>query len=342
MSIPAILFFNFTKTKTKNLMYPLKFEPILKSLIWGGDKIASFKNVQTDQKNIGESWEVSQVEGDVSVVSNGPEKGKNLADLIHEYKAVLLGEKVYKRFGEMFPLLIKFIDARDNLSIQVHPDDELAKKRHNSFGKTEMWYVMDAEKDAKILCGFSKQIDADEYVNRVNNNTIMDAIQSYEAKEGQVFYLPAGRIHAIGAGSFIAEIQQTSNITYRIYDYDRRDKNGNARELHTELAKDALDYTVYPSYLSEYEKHDDTANQIVTSPYFTTNYLPIISEIRRNHLSSDSFVIYICMKGKAELTDANGFKVSVSRGESVLIPASVADITLIPAEPTELLETYIG
>ncbi|MGL4332746.1 MAG: type I phosphomannose isomerase catalytic subunit [Bacteroidales bacterium] len=323
-------------------MYPLKFEPILKSLIWGGDKIASFKNVETDQKNIGESWEVSQVEGNVSVVSNGPDKGKDLADLIHEHKAELLGTKVYARFGEMFPLLIKFIDARDNLSIQVHPDDELAKKRHNSFGKTEMWYVMDAEKDAKILCGFSKQIDAAEYVSRVNNNTIMDVIQSYEAKEGQVFYLPAGRIHAIGAGSFIAEIQQTSNITYRIYDYDRRDKDGNARELHTELAKDALDYTVYPSYLSEYEKQDDTANQIVTSPYFTTNYLPITSEIKRNHLASDSFVIYICMKGKAVLTDANGFKVTISKGESVLVPASVADITISPEEPTELLETYIG
>lgn len=323
-------------------MYPLKFAPILKSLIWGGDKIASFKNIATDQKNIGESWEVSQVKGDVSVIANGPDKGKDLDDLIREHKSELLGGKVFKRFGDNFPLLVKFIDARDNLSIQVHPDDELAKQRHNSFGKTEMWYVMDAEQDAKILCGFSKQINPEEYVKRVNDNTIMEVIQSYDAKQGQVFYLPAGRIHAIGAGSFIAEIQQTSNITYRIYDYDRRDKDGNARELHTELAKDALDYTVYPSYLSEYEKHEDTVNEIVTSPYFTTNYLPITSDIQRNHSETDSFVIYICMKGKAELTDRNGYSVSIERGESVLVPASVANVTLKPLEPTDLLETYIG
>ncbi|MGL5786562.1 MAG: type I phosphomannose isomerase catalytic subunit [Bacteroidales bacterium] len=323
-------------------MYPLKFAPIFKTLIWGGDKIASFKNVTTDQKNIGESWEVSQVKGDVSVVSNGADKGQNLEELIMKNKGLLLGEKVYRRFGDNFPLLVKFIDARDNLSIQVHPDDELAKKRHNSFGKTEMWYVMDAEKDARILCGFSKQIDADEYVSRVNNNTIMETIQSYDAKPGQVFYLPAGRIHAIGAGCFVAEIQQTSNITYRIYDYDRRDAQGNARELHTELAKDALNYTVYPTYLTEYNKHDDAVNEIVVSPYFTTNYLPIVSEVRRNLLSADSFVIYICMNGNAQIKDKNGYEIDIRKGESVLIPASVADVTIIPENGVELLETYIG
>lgn len=323
-------------------MYPLKFAPIFKSLIWGGDKIASFKNVATDQKNIGESWEISQVKGDVSVVANGVDKGRNLEEIITKNKDLLLGEKVYRRFGDNFPLLVKFIDARDNLSIQVHPDDELAKERHNSFGKTEMWYVMDAEKDARILCGFSKQIDAEEYVNRVNDNTIMDAIQTYKAKPGQVFYLPAGRIHAIGAGCFIAEIQQTSNITYRIYDYDRRDAQGNARELHTELAKDALDYTIYPSYLTEYNKQEDKVNEIVVSPYFTTNYLPIVSQVRRDLLSADSFVIYICMNGNAQIKDKNGYEIDIRKGESVLIPASVAEVTIHPEGEVELLETYIG
>lgn len=323
-------------------MYPLKFNPILKSLIWGGDRIAPFKQIETDQKNIGESWEVSQVKGEVSVISNGELAGQSLSDVIHNYKADLLGKKVYAKFGEDFPLLIKFIDAKDNLSIQVHPDDELAKIRHDSFGKTEMWYVMDATPDAKILCGFTEVITPEQYVQKVNDNTIMDVIKSHDAKAGQIFYLPAGRIHAIGAGSFVAEIQQTSNITYRIYDFDRRDAQGNPRELHTELAKDALDYTVLDNYLSDYETKVNEVNQVVESPYFTTNVLNLTNAIHINNLSKDSFVIYICMGGSATIVDLNGVKTTIHQGETVLVPAILADVEIIPNGSCNLMETFIG
>ena len=226
------------------MLYPMIFKPILKKVIWGGSDICPFKGITPVQEGIGESWEVSHVAGDYSVVDNGELAGKNLDELIKTYGAQLLGKKVVDQFGETFPLLIKFIDARDDLSIQVHPDDELAKKRHNSFGKTEMWYVIDAADDATLYSGFSKQIDADEYVKRVQDGTIMDVLQRYTVDPGDVFFLPAGRVHAIGAGCFIAEIQQTSNITYRIFDYDRKGPDGKGRELHTELAKDAINYTV--------------------------------------------------------------------------------------------------
>ena len=216
-----------------NTLYPFTFEPILKKIIWGGSDICPFKGISPVQEGIGESWELSHVEGNYSVVANGELKGQSLDDLIRTYGKQLLGEHVMEQFGTTFPLLIKFIDARDNLSIQVHPDDELAKKRHNSFGKTEMWYVVKATPDAALYSGFSQQIDAEEYVKRVENNTIMDVLQRYNVHEGDVFFLPAGRVHAIGSGCFIAEIQQTSNITYRIYDYNRKDANGKGRErLH--------------------------------------------------------------------------------------------------------------
>lgn len=323
-------------------MYPLKFNPILKSLIWGGERIAPFKHIETDQKNIGESWEVSQVKGDVSVVANGELAGKTLSDIIHTYKADLLGSKVYEKFGEDFPLLIKFIDAKDNLSIQVHPDDELAKERHDSFGKTEMWYVMDATPDAKILCGFTEVITPEQYVQKVNDNTIMDVIKSHDAKAGQIFYLPAGRIHAIGAGSFVAEIQQTSNITYRIYDFDRRDAQGNPRELHTELAKDALDYTVLDNYLSDYTKKENEVNEVVTSPYFTTNVLNLTEPIHINNLTKDSFVIYICMGGSATIIDKNGVETAIRQGETILVPAILSDVEIRPNGSCDLMETFIG
>ena len=209
------------------MLYPFTFKPILKKVIWGGSAICPFKGITPVENGVGESWELSHVEGNYSVVANGELEGKSLDDLIQSYGKQLLGEKVVERFGTTFPLLIKFIDARDHLSIQVHPDDELAKKRHNSFGKTEMWYVIKAEKGAGLYSGFSQQIDAEEYVKRVENNTIMDVLQRYDVHEGDVFFLPAGRVHAIGAGCFIAEIQQTSNITYRIYDYNRKDAQGN-------------------------------------------------------------------------------------------------------------------
>ncbi len=252
-----------------------------------------------------------------------------------------MGQEVIDRFGTTFPLLIKFIDARDNLSIQVHPDDELAKARHNSFGKTEMWYVIKATKDASLYSGFSKQIDADEYVKRVQDNTIMDVLQRYNVNEGDVFFLPAGRVHAIGAGCFIAEIQQTSNITYRIYDYNRKDANGNTRELHTELAKDAIDYTLYPDYRTHYKAHTNATIELANCKYFTTNLMDVDATMTRDFKDLDSFVVYICMEGKASLKDDKGNEIFVHQGQTVLMPADTKGVTISPAPKAKFMETYI-
>ena len=324
------------------MLYPFTFEPILKKIIWGGSDICPFKGISPVQEGIGESWELSHVEGNYSVVANGELKGQSLDDLIRTYGKQLLGEHVMEQFGTTFPLLIKFIDARDNLSIQVHPDDELAKKRHNSFGKTEMWYVVKATPDAALYSGFSQQIDAEEYVKRVENNTIMDALQRYNVHEGDVFFLPAGRVHAIGSGCFIAEIQQTSNITYRIYDYNRKDANGKGRELHTELAKDAIDYTLYPDYRTHYKAHTNATVQLANCKYFTTNLIDLDTIMVRDFSQLDSFVVYICMEGRATLRDNKGNEILVHQGQTVLIPADTDVVTISPVPGAKFMETYIG
>ena len=324
------------------MLYPFTFKPILKKVIWGGSDICPFKGITPVENGVGESWELSHVEGNYSIVDNGELAGKSLDELIRSYGKELLGEKVIERFGETFPLLIKFIDARDNLSIQVHPDDELAKKRHNTFGKTEMWYVIKAAKDAGLYSGFSQQIDADEYVKRVENNTIMDVLQRYDVNEGDVFFLPAGRVHAIGAGCFIAEIQQTSNITYRIYDYNRKDANGNGRELHTELAKDAIDYTLYPDYRTHYKAHTNATVELANCNYFTTNLLDLDTIMVRDFSDLDSFVVYICMAGRATIRDNKGNEISIHQGQTVLVPANTDVVTISPAPGAKFMETYIG
>lgn len=323
------------------MLYPFTFKPILKKVIWGGSDICPFKEISPVENGVGESWELSHVEGNYSIVANGELAGKSLDDLIRQYGAQLMGQEVIDRFGTTFPLLIKFIDARDNLSIQVHPDDELAKARHNSFGKTEMWYVIKATKDASLYSGFSKQIDADEYVKRVQDNTIMDVLQRYNVNEGDVFFLPAGRVHAIGAGCFIAEIQQTSNITYRIYDYNRKDANGNTRELHTELAKDAIDYTLYPDYRTHYKAHTNATIELANCKYFTTNLMDVDATMTRDFKDLDSFVVYICMEGKASLKDDKGNEIYVHQGQTVLMPADTKEVTISPAPKAKFMETYI-
>lgn len=324
------------------MLYPFTFKPILKKVIWGGSDIYPFKGITPVENGVGESWELSHVEGDYSVVADGELAGKSLDELIRTYGAELLGEKVVERFGETFPLLIKFIDARDNLSIQVHPDDVLAKERHNSFGKTEMWYVIKAAKAAALYSGFSQQIDAEEYVKRVEDDTIMDVLQRYDVNEGDVFFLPAGRVHAIGAGCFIAEIQQTSNITYRIYDYNRKDANGNGRELHTELAKDAIDYTLYPDYRTHYKGHTNATVALADCTYFTTNLLDLDTIMVRDFSDLDSFVVYICMAGKASIRDNKGNEILIHQGQTVLIPADTQVVTISPAPGAKFMETYIG
>ena len=318
------------------------FKPILKKVIWGGSDICAFKGISPAQDGIGESWEISHVEDNYSIVDGGPFDGRSLDQLIKIFGKPFLGKNVMERFGDKFPLLIKFIDARDNLSIQVHPDDELAKIRHNSFGKTEMWYVVKASEGAALYSGFSQQIDADEYVKRVENDTLMDVLQRYEVKEGDVFFLPAGRVHAIGAGCFIAEIQQTSNITYRIYDYNRKDADGNSRELHTEQAKDAIDYTLYPDYRTHYEAHKNKPVSLADCSYFTTNLLHLDTTMKRDFSTLNSFVIYICMEGEASIHDSQSDHLPIRQGQSILVPANVDQVTIVPSPEVKLLETYIS
>ena len=323
-------------------LYPLKFHPILKSIIWGGEQITEFKGITPKQNGIGESWEVSAVKNNVSVVSNGVLAGKPIDELIAVYGASLVGKENIEKFGQKFPLLIKFIDARDDLSIQVHPNDQLAQQRHNSFGKTEMWYVVKAQPGARLYSGFRKQIDPEKYVDHVKNNTIMDVLQRYEVKEDDLFFLPPGRVHAIGAGTFIAEIQQTSDITYRIYDYNRKDALGQERELHTDLAKDAIDYRVEADYRIYYNEKLNEAVLLATCDYFTTNLLHFDKTIKRNIGERDSFFIYICMKGKLTLTDNKGNTVELRQGETVLLPADTKEITLLPSSVCKMLETFVG
>lgn len=322
-------------------LYPLTFEPLLKEVIWGGQDIRPFKGLEPNEQKIGESWEISHVDGNFSVVAEGELKGQNLDELLRTYGARLLGERVKARFPEHFPLLIKFIDAQQHLSIQVHPDDKLGMARHNSFGKTEMWYVVKASPEAKLYSGFSQQSSPEDYVKRIEEGTIMDIMQEYKVKAGDVFFLPAGRVHAIGAGCFVAEIQQTSNITYRIYDYDRRDAEGNTRELHTELAKDAIDYTLHDTYRTDYTAEQDKPTHLVKCQYFETNLLDLSKPCTRDWTSMDSFVIYIVMEGAVELKDDTGYTLQLHQGQSVLVPAECQSVTLTPQGVCKLMETFI-
>ena len=323
-------------------LYPLKFKPILKSIIWGGSDITRFKNIEPIQDGIGESWEISGVEGDISIIENGHLAGTSLKTLLSESREQLVGSEVYHKFGNKFPLLIKFIDAQDDLSIQVHPDDKLAGERHNSFGKTEMWYVVKAAPGAYLYTGFEKEISPNEYEKSIEDNSFTDSLKKHMVKEGDVFFLPAGRVHAIGAGCFIAEIQQTSNITYRIYDYNRKDAQGNSRELHTELAKDAIDFKLYDTYKTEYKKELNKPVELVTCPYFTTNLLELNEFTKRDYSQKDSFVIYMCLEGSLNLVDNKGNTLLIERGESLLIPAETNYVEISPNNYCKLLEVFAG
>lgn len=310
-----------------NLSEPLHFAPYLKSVIWGGEQIAPYKGIETSQHEIGESWEISGVPGHVSVVDRGPLKGKTLSELIDIYGADLVGADVYKKYGKEFPLLIKIIDAKADLSVQVHPDDELAHKRHNCPGKTEMWYIMKTAPGAKIYAGLKEKITPDEYERRVADNNIMDVIAAYDSAPGDVFFLPAGRIHAIGAGNLLAEIQETSDITYRIYDYDRRGADGKPRELHTEQARDAIDYTVYPDYRNAPVSSSEKDADLVNCSHFDVRRILLdgISEQQMNH-TRRSFMIVMCLEGSATLSYSDGKTVEISRGETLLFPAVLGNL----------------
>jgi len=323
-------------------LYPLKFTPIYKDKIWGGNKIKTVLNKDYGNlPNCGESWEISGVEGDESVVSNGFLAENTLNELVEVYMDDLVGLKVYKRFGNEFPLLIKFIDAMDDLSIQVHPDDKLSKERHNAYGKTEMWYVLQADPGASLISGFAKEVSKQEYLESVSNNTLTELLNADEVKAGDVFFIPAGRVHAIGKGIVVAEIQQTSDVTYRIFDFNRKDSAGNPRELHTELAVDAIDFKTEESYKTAYELKMNLPVKLVDCPYFTTNILEFNAIQNIDIESLDSFVIYICIEGGFNIVTEGIETVSVAKGESVLIPASLGYFQLVPEATSKVLEVYL-
>ncbi|PLX19830.1 MAG: mannose-6-phosphate isomerase [Marinilabiliales bacterium] len=323
-------------------LYPLKFKPILKEKIWGGQNLKSSlnKNIPTNQK-IGESWEISGVQNNVSVVENGFLAGNSLDELIEVYMGDLVGDKIYEQFGIEFPLLIKYIDANDVLSIQVHPDDELAMQRHRSYGKTEMWYVVDAKKNSELISGFNHEMDKEHYLQHLKNNELPQILNSVKVKAGDVFYIPAGRVHAIGAGIVLAEIQQTSDITYRIFDWNRKDEQGNERELHTEQALDAIDFKLYDSYKTNYVHEKNTSSEVNISKYFQINILEFDQVIEKVYNLLDSFVIYMCLEGEFEIEYYETEKITVQKGETILIPAVIEHLVLKPVVQSKLLEVYI-
>lgn len=318
-------------------LYPLQFVPILKDRIWGGEKLKTVLNKTITSKNTGESWELSAVEGDVSIVSNGVLKGKSLMELIAEMPNEILGTKVYSQFGKQFPLLFKYLDAREDLSIQVHPNDELAKERHNSFGKTEMWYVMQADADARIIVGFKEDSNKEEYLKHLNDKTLVSILDEVKAKAGDVFFLETGTVHAIGAGLVVAEIQQTSDVTYRLYDFDRTDAQGNKRELHVDLALDAINYNKVETQ-KNYETKVNTSNVVVDCPYFTTNFIPLESKAEISK-SGETFTVYMCIDGDFKI-EYEGFEGFYRKGDTVLVPAEV-NIFILDGNAS-ILEIYIS
>ncbi len=308
-------------------LYPLKFHPILKERLWGGTRLGTQLNKPITSDITGESWELSGVRGDVSLVSNGALEGTSLNTLIQSRANELLGASVVERFGKEFPILIKFIDAKQDLSIQLHPNDALAKERHNSFGKTEMWYIMDAEADANLIVGFNQAVSKEQYVKSLESNSLLDYMNYEKVGPGDTFFINTGKIHAIGAGVLLAEIQQTSDVTYRVFDFNRRDKEGNLRELHTELALDAIDFEQKDDFKVSYTKEKNEINPMVACPYFNTNFLHLESDLVQDVSSRDSFTIYMCVEGEAKVSNESGVT-SVQKGETVLLPASSKKIAI--------------
>jgi len=324
-------------------LYPLKFETIFKEKIWGGIRLRDslHKEVGAIGK-CGESWEISGVQENISVVSNGKLAGNDLEELIEVYMGDLVGDKVYEKFGIEFPLLVKFIDANEDLSIQVHPDDQTARERHNAFGKTEMWVVVEADEGAEIMSGFNTKVDKAKYLEHINNGTLHAILNREKVSAGDVFFIPAGRIHAIGKGILLAEIQQTSDISYRIFDYNRKDNEGKERELHAELAEDVIDYKNNNSSRVHYHLQDNAENNLVDCKYFTTNLLHLTTPVERDIYNLDSFVIYLCLEGDLLLVYADDEVIPVKKGELILIPASLHSYGLIPRnQNASLIEVYI-
>lgn len=319
-------------------LYPLKFQPILKNKIWGGQKLQQLLNKPTTATDAGESWEISDVEGDTSVVANGPLEGTSLKSLMETYTSDLMGAKNYRQFGTKFPLLIKFIDAKQDLSVQLHPNDQLAKERHNSFGKTEMWYVVQSDPESNLIVGFNQEMTQDLYLKHLKEKTLQSILNFDAVQAGDTYFIEVGRIHAIGAGVLLAEIQQTSDITYRVYDWDRVDAEGKERELHNDIALEAFDFDMPDNYRVNYSLDSNSSAELVRCPYFTTNVLDLNETVLKEN-THDSFVIYMCVEGTASV-EVGGTLTEFSMGETVLIPACIESFS-ISANHAKLLEVYV-
>jgi mannose-6-phosphate isomerase len=325
-----------------NSLYPLKFKPLFLDKIWGGQKIKTVLGQDVgDLPNCGEAWVLSGVDGNQTLVSDGFLEGNELNELIEIYMGDLVGDQVYEKYGSEFPILVKILDTNDYLSIQVHPDDELANKRHAGNGKTEMWYVIQADEDAELITGFKTKIDKEEYSKLVDNKTLKNVLNIEKVKDGQVFYTPAGRVHALGPGLLIAEIQQTSDITYRIYDWDRIDHRGLSRELHNDLALDAIDFRVHDDYQTHYTSKENGTASLVKSQFFNTGIININKSIKKDYTELDSFVIHFCTQGSYELGYDHG-NIHVKAGDCVLIPNELNTILMNPKPMAQILEVYIA
>ena len=322
-------------------LYPLKFQTIFKDKLWGGQKIKTVLGKDFgDLPNCGETWEISGVEGNISEVAEGPLVGKNLKELIQQYQGQLVGERVYQEHGDGFPLLVKFIDAAKDLSIQVHPDDELAQQRHNSSGKTEMWYIFQADEGASLVSGFNQPMSQEKYLQYFEEGNLLDILNREPVQDDDVFFLPAGRVHTIGQGLLLAEIQQTSDITYRIYDFDRRDAEGNTRELHVEQALDAIDYQHYDHYKTQYEPKKNEAVLLASCPYFETYRLDYTEDTERDYSDRDSFTIYVCTEGEAVIS-CNEQHYLIKKGDAYLMPANVANVAIKTTTGFNILESFV-
>jgi len=324
-------------------LYPLLFEPNLHEVVWGGNRLNPYKGLEPSDEPIGESWEVSAVPTSTSIISNGDLKGKDLISVINENPEDILGKAVNEKYKGKLPLLVKFIDAKRDLSIQVHPNDDMAMREHGKMGKSEMWYIIKADEGAYLYAGFKQEITPYEYQKRVEDGSITDVLACHQVKAGDVFYLPAGRVHAICGGIMLAEVQQSSDVTYRIYDYNRPGMDGKPRELHTELAAKALDYHVEANYRTEYDNESDKAVQIIDSPYFDVRVLDINKPMHRNLMKYDSFIITMCIKGDCKIKiRSTRDEIILKEGNSALIPAAITDYDVIPLNSSsKLLDAFI-
>lgn len=324
-------------------LYPLLFEPNLHSVVWGGNQLCPYKGLEPSDESIGESWEVSAVPISTSIVSNGVYAGKDLVSVISENSDAILGKKVNEKYNGKMPLLVKFIDAKRDLSIQVHPNDEMAMREHGKMGKSEMWYVIKAEKGAHLYAGFKQEITPEEYQQRIADGTITDVLADHQVKAGDVFYLPAGRVHAICGGILLAEVQQSSDVTYRIFDYNRLGMDGKPRELHTELAAKALDYHVIDNYRTDYVDSSNKAVHIIDSPYFSVRVLELSKQFHRDLRKYDSFIITMSIEGDCKIrVRSTGEVIILKQGNSTLIPAAIADYDIIPQSgKTRILDAFV-